>query len=55
MATMEGPSKEDKEKWVSMELETVTKTKSALDVVTDPLDKLFERLYGKMTWEEKLR
>lgn len=45
----------DGSKWKDMELETPAATQAATDEPSNPLNALFERLYGKMTWEEKLR
>lgn len=41
--------------WKDMELETPAATKSASEETPSYFEALFERLYGKMTWEEKLR
>lgn len=41
--------------WKGMELETPAATKEATEAPANYFDALFERLYGKMTWEEKLR
>ncbi|KAJ8613438.1 hypothetical protein CTAYLR_002323 [Chrysophaeum taylorii] len=41
--------------WKGMELETPVATKEATEAPANWFDALFERLYGKMSWEEKLR
>ncbi|KAJ1452110.1 ADP/ATP carrier protein [Pelagophyceae sp. CCMP2097] len=54
---MEFSSTQSKE-WKSMELETETQatpSPASKAAAENPMEQLFERLYGKMTWEEKLR
>jgi len=51
----EGANVEAGSSWKEMELETPAATKAATEAPVNYFEAVFERLYGKMTWEEKLR